>query len=62
MIDQLTDTSPMPLGKYKGVPMQEVPAEYLIWYRENAKSPNPQLMEYILDNWQVLKKEVRNGK
>jgi len=25
----LTDLSPMPFGKYKGTPMQDVPASYL---------------------------------
>jgi uncharacterized protein (DUF3820 family) len=45
----------MPLGKFKGIPMKDVPAEYLIWYRENAKNPNKPLMEYIVDNWSKLK-------
>lgn len=26
-----TDTDPMPFGKYKGEPMQDVPASYLAW-------------------------------
>lgn len=28
---KLTDTDPMPFGKYKGTPMQDVPASYLHW-------------------------------
>lgn len=55
--DELTDESKMPLGKYKGVVMADVPAEYLIWYRQNAKSPNKPLMDYIIDNWQAIQKE-----
>lgn len=55
--DELTDKCPMPLGKHKGIPMEDVPASYLIWYRENAKSPDKRLMEYIIDNWDVLKRE-----
>lgn len=58
MNTELTDSCPMPLGKYKGIPMADVPASYLIWYRENAKSPNKQVMDYILDNWQALQSEV----
>ena len=27
----LTDTDPMPFGKHKGEPMQDVPASYLRW-------------------------------
>ncbi len=59
--EELTDFSIMPLGVHKGKTMQEVPADYLIWYRENSKSPNPQLMAYIIDNWYVLLKEKGNG-
>ena len=55
---QLTDTCKMPIGKHRGLPMEEVPASYLIWYRENAKSPNRPLMEYISDNLEVLKTEL----
>jgi uncharacterized protein (DUF3820 family) len=32
----LTDTSKMPLGKYKGVTMTDVPAEYLHWFWHNS--------------------------
>lgn len=54
---ELTDTCPMPLGKYAGVPMQEVPASYLLWYQDNAKAPNRAVIEYVKDNMEVLKKE-----
>jgi uncharacterized protein (DUF3820 family) len=56
-LNELNDESLMPLGVHKGKRMEEVPASYLIWYRENAKSPNKPLMDYILDNWQVLQKQ-----
>lgn len=59
MENELTDNCLMPLGKYKNIPMQDVPAEYLIWYRQNAKSPNKRLMDYIVDNWEALQKEVK---
>lgn len=36
---------------------EDVPADYLIWYRENAKNPNPYLMGYIVDNWRILQNE-----
>jgi len=28
---ELTDTDPMPFGKYRGIPMKDVPAKYLFW-------------------------------
>lgn len=28
---ELTDLDPMPFGKYKGTPMQDVPVDYLHW-------------------------------
>lgn len=31
MDDLLTDTDPMPFGKHKGTPMQDVPSSYLHW-------------------------------
>ena len=33
----LDDLSLMPFGKYKGIPMQEVPVNYLHWYWNNCK-------------------------
>jgi len=56
---ELTDKSLMPIGKHKGVPMEDVPADYLIWYRHNAKAPNKLLMDYIIDNWEVLQSETK---
>lgn len=46
----LNDNSLMPLGNFKGMKMTDVPAWYLNWYRDNAKNPNPALIEYISDN------------
>ena len=54
----LTDKSPMPFGKHKGVEMANVPADYLIWLYENEKCTD-EVREYIEDNMDVLKIEVR---
>jgi uncharacterized protein (DUF3820 family) len=62
MSTELTDQSIMPLGLHKGKRMEDVPADYLVWYRENAKKPNKAVMEYIIDNWQVLLKEKKECK
>jgi hypothetical protein len=38
---QLQDTDKMPWGKYKGTPMQDVPASYLHWLWTNERDPVP---------------------
>jgi uncharacterized protein (DUF3820 family) len=57
----LTDESTMPFGKYKGQKMANVPADYLIWLYENNKCSND-VREYIEDNLEVLRFEIKNGK
>uniref|UniRef100_A0A6M3LLS0 Putative quorum-sensing-regulated virulence factor n=1 Tax=viral metagenome TaxID=1070528 RepID=A0A6M3LLS0_9ZZZZ len=54
----LQDDSPMPFGKYKGDKMINVPASYLLWlYNENKCNKN--VRDYIEDNLDVLKMEVK---
>lgn len=55
---KLTDSSPMPFGKYKGDKMINVPSAYLIWLYDNGKCSGI-LKEYIADNLDVLRKENR---
>lgn len=59
----LTDTDPMPFGKYKGQPMQEVPAYYLHWLWTNGKKEDKTcpVAEYIRTNLSVLKDEYEDG-
>ena len=59
MTETLTDKSPMPYGKHKGVEMANVPAEYLIWLYENDKCSDS-VKEYIEDNIDILRSEVNN--
>jgi uncharacterized protein (DUF3820 family) len=48
----------MPFGKYKGDKMANVPAGYLVWlYNENKC--NKEVRDYIEDNLDVLKEEVK---
>lgn len=54
----LTDDSPMPFGKYKGIPTQDVPVKYLHWIWQNgAKNENTSIAIYIRQNLDVLKAE-----
>lgn len=56
-IKQLQDTSPMPdNGKYKGVPMTNIPAYHLLWLYDNNKC-SPMVRRYIIDNLDDLEDE-----
>ena len=56
----LEDTSPMPFGKFKGTPMQDVPASYLHWFFTTCLARNTQGLEvkdYIRKSLSALKLE-----
>jgi uncharacterized protein (DUF3820 family) len=59
----LEDLSPMPFGKYMGVPMQDVPARYLHWLWCNGKKDNPDcpVADYIRRNISALESEHPDG-
>jgi uncharacterized protein (DUF3820 family) len=57
----LTDQSPMPIGKHRGEPMIKVPAAYLLWLY-NAGCDHQRVRQYIIDNLDALKQEVKNLK
>lgn len=48
----LTDNDLMPLGKYKGEKMANVPNNYLRWAHEDwkRKAKNRDILDYIKDN------------
>ncbi len=54
---KLTDKSLMPYGKYKGVEMANVPADYLLWLYDNEKCSND-VKDYIVENLEILRMEV----
>ena len=63
MSPTLQDTDPMPFGKHKGIPMQDVPASYLFWLWTNGLSSdkvNP-VAAYIRRNLHALEKEYPDG-
>ena len=53
----MTDESLMPIGKYKGEKMANVPSEYLLWLYENGNIYG-ELKQYIKDNLDVIKSEI----
>ena len=57
-MNDLQDTDPMPFGKYKGQPMQDVPASYLHWlWLEIQHDKSSNVGAYICRNIEALKKE-----
>lgn len=58
-MSKLTDQDPMPFGKHKGVPMEDVNASYLHWLWFNGKRYefNCPVHQYIRDNMDVLETE-----
>jgi uncharacterized protein (DUF3820 family) len=56
----LTDLDPMPFGKYKGQPMQDVPADYLhyLWHKGLKHERNSLVAVYIRANLNAIKKEL----
>ena len=62
-MNQLDDASPMPYGKYKGQPMQEIDAGYFHYLWQNGLKDNKQsdVADYIRRNLDALKIEYRDG-
>ena len=53
----LTDLDPMPFGKFKGKPMQDVPASYLVWlHGEGCK--NIPVANYIFNSWDAIQMDL----
>jgi Putative quorum-sensing-regulated virulence factor len=59
----LQDTDPMPFGKHKGKPMQDVPASYLHWLWSNGakEDHDNSVPDYIRRNLDALKQEYKDG-
>lgn len=55
----LTDLDPMPFGKFKGTPMQDIPASYLRWLKEQGCS-NILVANYIHNSWDAIKMELED--
>lgn len=56
--DRLTDHSLMPFGKHKGLTMEEVPADYLL-YLYDQDIAYGEVKDYIKENEDVLRLEVK---
>ena len=56
---EMNDLTPMPFGKHKDTPMQDVPANYLLWLWDNGvhKQPGKPIHAYIKKSFSALMKE-----
>lgn len=52
----MTDKDPMPFGKHKGTPLEDVPASYFHWLHME-RCDHPGIKKYIQDNLASLKAE-----
>ena len=59
----LTDSSPMPFGKWKGTPLDAVPSNYLFWLWTNGKEHDMQcpVADYIRRNIAALELDYPDG-
>lgn len=58
---ELNDKSPMPQGKFKGEPMENVPYWHLLWL-ENQSYCRKDVKQYIEENRDVLELEKKRDK
>lgn len=58
----MNDNTVLDFGQYAGTKLANVPAEWLLWYYNDSDRFNTELVEYIEDNLDVLKKEMNTKK
>lgn len=61
-IKEYTDETLLSFGKHKNKPLGKVPAEWLMWARDNIPTLDPKLKAYINANMQGLQQEVARHK
>jgi hypothetical protein len=62
MNGKLTDSSPIPFGKYKGRKMKTIPASYLDWMRGQPWIDEwPMVLDYINRNSDVIDQELKDA-
>lgn len=60
MLTPMDDKSLMPFGRYKGIPLEGVPAGYLLWWADQSWTAQwPELLAYVDKHRDLL--ETENG-
>lgn len=58
-VEPLKDDDPMPIGKYKGTKMGNVPATWLDWFRDQPWARSyPKILAYINKNKEHIDREL----
>ena len=57
----MDDNSIMPFGKHKGIPLKDVPDDYLYWLH-GAGTSNNELAEYLEDNIDSIKQNINKNR
>lgn len=56
MSDKVTDQTPLPWGEHKGIPMADVPPEYLLWLLKQPWIRDwPDIRNYLLQRQTELR-------
>ncbi len=58
----MNDNTVLDFGQYSGTKLANVPAEWLLWYYNDSDRLNTELIDYIEDNLDVLRKEINTKK
>lgn len=58
--EPLKDNDLMPMGKYKGDKMEDVPAKYLLYMYENFDDLHLGVKQYIENNLDVIKQQAKS--
>ncbi len=62
LIKILNDDSPMPLGKFRGTMMANVPFHYLLWYETTQPLKKGQLHDSMVENDKAIRAYIADNK
>lgn len=58
-VPSVSDEYKMPVGKYRGKMIKEVPAAYLLWAHDKAPNMDDRLVKHICDNLESITKRAQ---
>lgn len=58
----MEDTDPMPFGKHKGTELKKVPADYLLWLRDESGIPLRSPLSRYIEHARIVLEAERDGR
>ena len=59
----MTDNDLMPFGKYQGIPLKDVPDDYLLWlYNQDIHPKYSDLEDYLEENIDGIKANINKNR